>query len=407
MFRFRPLTIPSQIFVIGCGGTGSRLVPLLTQFIASISKDKNPRGWLDNPTIFLVDDDVIESKNLLRQNFVSSDVGKHKATVLAQRYGKAYGVNVIPILKRVTGDYNELIQDVPGDPDFRNSMIIMCVDTAGARRAIINTVNSRVVISSPGQGPFFIDAGNEDNFGQIRFFNYAIARDSSGTAEKLELPKLSPSIIDIPAIPLDTVYYDRLSDMPGQGSCADLDQTLAINALMATLVMGIVQNYYYVKPMTFNQISVSLDGAVLTSFNTPTWLQKLMAQGNTSTPRLSTRRILNMNVDPYLTKFVKETEIVMTKIQPSVETKEGRNKKEENSEAVSTPAPRRRPRSKKAESNEAVEKTVTLEQAIESIQSVVDDQLRVSDLTPTAPTLPTPSLLPDPLPSSTQDDIPF
>jgi molybdopterin/thiamine biosynthesis adenylyltransferase len=54
----------------------------------------------DSSTIYLVDDDVVEGKNLLRQNFISVDIGQYKARVLAQRYRKAYGNNVIPILNR-------------------------------------------------------------------------------------------------------------------------------------------------------------------------------------------------------------------------------------------------------------------------------------------------------------------
>ena len=38
MFKFTPRQIPSNIVVIGCGGTGSRVVPLLAQFIRSITR---------------------------------------------------------------------------------------------------------------------------------------------------------------------------------------------------------------------------------------------------------------------------------------------------------------------------------------------------------------------------------
>lgn len=278
MFKFTPNNIPTQIMVIGCGGTGSRLVPLLTQFIASITKDKNPRGWLDNPTIYLVDDDVVEQKNLLRQNFVAADVGKHKASVLAQRYSRAYGVNIVPILKRVDGT-RHILQQQGSMINLNRSIIIMCVDSAQARRDIIKMVNDTNRPINIESGAFFIDAGNEDNFGQVRFFNQAVAfHMTSFKAE--DFPKNSPVVLDIPAIPIDLRYYDELEDLPSQGSCADLDQTLAINALMATLIMGVVQNYYYVKPMTYNQISISLDGGVSTSYNTVSTLLRWAEPSN-------------------------------------------------------------------------------------------------------------------------------
>jgi len=59
MFRFIPQQIPDRVYVIGCGGTGSRLAPLLTQFLASISRENNPQGFLESPKVFFIDDDVV------------------------------------------------------------------------------------------------------------------------------------------------------------------------------------------------------------------------------------------------------------------------------------------------------------------------------------------------------------
>jgi NADH:ubiquinone oxidoreductase subunit B-like Fe-S oxidoreductase len=60
MFKFVPRMIPNKIFVIGCGGTGSRLVPPLVQFLSTITKENNPKGWLSGTTIYLVDSDVVD-----------------------------------------------------------------------------------------------------------------------------------------------------------------------------------------------------------------------------------------------------------------------------------------------------------------------------------------------------------
>ena len=67
---------------------------------------------------------------------------------------------------------------------------------------------------------------------------------------------------------MDINHYTTLKDNPGQGSCADLDQTLAINAIMATTILGIVQNMYYQKPMTYSEVSISLTGANRTTYLT-------------------------------------------------------------------------------------------------------------------------------------------
>jgi hypothetical protein len=59
MFSFTNRVIYDKIVVIGCGGTGSRLIPLLTQFFRTISRQHGANGFVDNPKIYLVDDDVV------------------------------------------------------------------------------------------------------------------------------------------------------------------------------------------------------------------------------------------------------------------------------------------------------------------------------------------------------------
>ena len=212
----------------------------------------------------------MEAKNLLRQNFIQADVGKNKAEVLAQRYGRAYGVNIIPIVRRVTpesGRRNRLFADLDTPPDRpgENSLVIMCVDSAGARRDILSAWSLDGMRGGDISeiAPVFIDAGNEDDFGQVRIFQRAyINMDAVERKEREKsLPLMRPEIYDIHCLPMDIKFYETLQDNPG-GSCADLDQTLAINALMATMIMGMVQNLYYLKPFTYNSMSISLSGGV-------------------------------------------------------------------------------------------------------------------------------------------------
>lgn len=309
MFRYTPRQIPNNILVIGAGGTGSRLIPLLSQFLRSITRDHSPNGWLTNPNIFLVDDDVIEAKNLMRQNFIESDIGKHKATVLAQRYSRAYGINIFPVLTRVEANIsvNELLGETSFNPDS-GLMTIMCVDSSNARRSILAMLG-RFRVQDSSLSTFVIDAGNENNFGQVSFFNMATWL---GDPDKCVAPlKNSPVVIDIPFIPYPYKFYQDLVDAPSQGSCADLDQTLAINALMATNIMGVVQNFYYVKPFMHNGVSISLDGASCTTFNT----------GYEFKSRLTNYTNNHGYADGVGTikQFNRETEKAMAKMQKDVE----------------------------------------------------------------------------------------
>lgn len=303
MFRFTPNTIPQNIFVIGGGGTGSRLMPMLVQFIRSITRGQTALGWLENPTIWVVDDDVVETKNLLRQNFIQNDVGKPKAQVLAERYGRAYGVDVIPLVMRVDNNnslhnaVNETLQakgqlnhsNREGGRNsvtvMKNAIVISCVDSSAARRAILNTF----VVESQGAGvgPLFIDAGNEDSFGQVNFFNAAILYHREmydGLSESHKLPKFIGSTVDIDALPMDVQYYRDLVDTESTASCADLNQTLAINAMMATTIMGVVQNYYYRKPFTYNCVRLSLDGGNATEYLTFNAVRRLAMKSDEFSP---------------------------------------------------------------------------------------------------------------------------
>ncbi len=288
MFRFTPQVIPRDIFVIGGGGTGSRLMPMLAQFMRSVTRGFTPSGWVEDPRIWVVDADTVESKNLIRQNFIQSDVGKFKAQVLADRYSKAYGVKVFPITEYITGTPENIVKisgivsealSVKGIPStqsgqhiMQNAMVISCVDSVKARRAILNTfVGCAGNYNGVGSTPLFIDAGNEDSFGQVNFFNpvWIEGKESmERSAEHKSLPALIGCVIDIDHIPMDINYYLGLVDTESTASCADLSQTLAINAIMATTIMGVVQNYYYRKPVTHNCVSISLDGGNRTGYST-------------------------------------------------------------------------------------------------------------------------------------------
>lgn len=69
---------PVKIVVLGAGGTGGYLIPHLYQIVFADSE----RLY----RIIICDGDIVEKKNLVRQNFVEQDIGRNKAAVLAERY---------------------------------------------------------------------------------------------------------------------------------------------------------------------------------------------------------------------------------------------------------------------------------------------------------------------------------
>ena len=75
---------PVKIVVLGAGGTGGYLIPHLYR-IAFADSERLYR-------IIICDGDIVEKKNLVRQNFVEQDIGRNKAAVLAERYAGAFGI---------------------------------------------------------------------------------------------------------------------------------------------------------------------------------------------------------------------------------------------------------------------------------------------------------------------------
>jgi len=153
-----------NIVVIGCGGTGSQLIPDLVRAF------KFGNNTYENTEITLVDGDFVESKNIERQNFISKDIGRNKAEVLAKRYGQVFGIPVKFLDKNLTNIYeikrlieaaNDMNHGHRRHRDGKLNVLITCADNHYLRK------NVHRAISSLDQHILWIDSGNEDTFGQV------------------------------------------------------------------------------------------------------------------------------------------------------------------------------------------------------------------------------------------------
>jgi len=181
-----------RIGILGCGGTGSYVVPNVLRLL----QEKNIKSKLR-----LIDGDVVEARNIPRQNFCYADIGKNKAAVLAERYAEAFGIPIEVYCKRlVTETYANLFAEV--------ELWIVCVDNNVTRRLMCNTsVRTRRVL----------DVGNELKYGQV-FFHYGY---------------FGTNIYDIhPEIRLDK-----------EGSCAETPQQSYLINYMAANAVTIFLNH--------------------------------------------------------------------------------------------------------------------------------------------------------------------
>lgn len=253
MFSYKNTQIMNNVVVVGCGGTGGRLLPMIGQIMS--------RGqWNDLvPTVTLIDGDEVEVKNLTRQNFIVDDVGRNKAECLAERYGSAFEIPMICIPHFFQGSPSMgdwLRGHVPESMrrlvTERPTTFFLCVDNMKARFEIIQAILLSTLRT--GLEHMIIDAGNENTYGQTRVYSsrirYPGEEANLDILERL-VPKGPNAGINLPFIPCPLAEYFRSSGYQGNpdASCADLEQTAAVNAVMAMSMFQIFQNIYMMMPL--------------------------------------------------------------------------------------------------------------------------------------------------------------
>src|SRR5229473_5142476 len=163
-----------QVTVVGCGGTGSAIaagLPYLHQAMVALG---HPHG-LD---VTLVDGDRISRINCVRQPFSESEIGLHKATVLATRINLFWGLGW-------RGTPQFLDEGWHGETDI----VIGCVDSRKARNMILGSAAYR-------NSHYWLDLGNNANTGQ---FVLGQPENSKNKRCHMRLPtvaELFPEIVD-------------------------------------------------------------------------------------------------------------------------------------------------------------------------------------------------------------------
>ena len=211
MMRF-PVDRPIHIVMIGCGGTGGHIAPHLYRL----------RHALFRPSkVILCDGDIVEKKNLVRQNFIASDLGKNKAEVLAARYAGAFGMETCFIDHFIESEQQ---LKVLLEPDRKNSLVILigAVDNNRSRQ-LCNSVFCQA------RDLIYIDSGNGLANGQV----VCGVRKGGRTVQK-PVARFYPDILD----PTDK--------FPSELSCAEASvsapQAITANIMAATLVLCMLYN---------------------------------------------------------------------------------------------------------------------------------------------------------------------
>lgn len=231
------LNKPVKIVMLGAGGTGGHIAPHLYRLLHALDRSVE---------VIIADGDIVEEKNLVRQNFISCDLGRNKAQVLAERYASAFGMEIqyIPDFIETEDRLLKLLK-----PRFSYcasetlTILIGAVDNNKSRQLCHKVFNK-------SENLIYIDSGNGEFTGQV----VCGVRRKGKTYYK----------------PVGEVYPDILEDtdkFPTELSCAEASvsapQSIAANIMAATAVISYIYNILVfgnieVKKVTFSTKSVNL-----------------------------------------------------------------------------------------------------------------------------------------------------
>lgn len=231
------LNKPVKIVMLGAGGTGGHIAPHLYRLLHALERPVE---------VIIADGDIVEEKNLVRQNFISCDLGRNKAQVLAERYASAFGMEIqyIPDFIETEEKLTALLKPRFSYATYETLTILIGVVDNNKSRQLCHKVFNK------SDNLIYIDSGNGEFTGQV----VCGVRRKGKTYYK----------------PVGEVYPDILEDtdkFPTELSCAEASvsapQSMAANIMAATAVISYVYNILVlgnigVKKVTFSTKSVNL-----------------------------------------------------------------------------------------------------------------------------------------------------
>lgn len=243
-------TRPVKVVMLGVGGTGGYIAPHLYRLLYA----------LERPVRFIIcDGDVVEQKNLIRQNFIPADRGENKAKVLADRYSTVFGIETeyVPSFVETEEQLRALLtpEETIVHSRYGSKVVTEQVILIGA----VDNNRSRQLchrVFQQARELIYIDSGNGEFTGQV----VCGVRRSSKTYYP----------------PIGMVYPDVLEKtdkFPTELSCAEASisapQSMAANITAAAMVVDMIYNILTlgdstVRSATFSTKTVNIRPALQT-----------------------------------------------------------------------------------------------------------------------------------------------
>lgn len=219
---------PVKIVMLGAGGTGGYAAPHIYRLIHTLNR----------PARFLVaDGDIVEEKNLVRQNFIHADLGRNKAAVMAERYASAFGMEIVYLPEFIENE--DALAALTAQDYFRKELVILigAVDNNRSRQMCHEAfMRAKELV--------YIDSGNGQYTGQV----VCGIRRNGRTYYK----------------PVGTLYPDVLADtdkFPTELSCAEAaisaPQSVVANVMAATAILSYLYDILVLGDITVRNVTFS------------------------------------------------------------------------------------------------------------------------------------------------------
>ncbi|KAI3590455.1 UBA/THIF-type NAD/FAD binding fold (plasmid) [Cupriavidus sp. U2] len=214
-----------QVAVVGAGGTGSALLPNLARLHHAMLELGHPGGI--DCTVY--DDDTVSETNVGRQGFYPVDVGQPKATLIVNRLNNLMGTR-----------WDAETRRIGNDDRFDCDLVIGCVDTRSARKAILDAMQR-------GEGGYYLDCGNESDSGQV-----ILGQVGGPAAERLpHVGDLYPELLDPKGDKADTAPSCSMAE-------ALQKQSLVINPVIAVQAYNLLWTLFRTGTLQYCGAFVSL-----------------------------------------------------------------------------------------------------------------------------------------------------
>ncbi len=234
---------PVKIVMLGAGGTGGHIAPHLYRLLYAL--ERRPCRFL------IVDGDLVEKKNLIRQNFIEADLGENKAKILAERYSSVFGLETeyIPAYIESEEELKRLVtprvwRAGPYAKPVSELVILIGAVDNNKSRSLCHRVFYQM------ENLVYIDSGNGEYTGQV-----VCGVRSGGRTFQKPVGVLYPEILD------------GTDKFPTQLSCAEASvsapQAITANITAACAVVDLVYNILVrgetsVQAISFSTTSVNM-----------------------------------------------------------------------------------------------------------------------------------------------------